>query len=78
MTYAETETLDEEVIDTPNSLASILEPATALAAAQRMQQWYQGTPQGVAHSQFGRDGRRFEGRLNGSLDDEHGPDVGAV
>ena len=43
--------------DTPNSLGGILEPDAALAAARRMQRWYQ-TPQGVAQSMFGRDGRR--------------------
>lgn len=49
--------------DTPNSLPGILEPEAALAAARRMQRWYKSTPQGVAHSMFGRDGRRIEGRL---------------
>lgn len=48
--------------DTPFSLAAILEPDAALAAARRMQRWYQTTPQGLAHSIFGRDGRRIEGR----------------
>lgn len=48
--------------DTPFSLAAILEPDAALAAARRMQRWYQTTPQGLAHSIFGRDGRRVEGR----------------
>ena len=47
----------------PNSLAGILDPEEALAAARRMQRWYKSTPQGVAHSMFGRDGRRVEGRL---------------
>jgi hypothetical protein len=48
--------------DAPFSLAAILEPDAALAAARRMQRWYQTTPQGLAHSMFGRDGRRVEGR----------------
>ena len=50
--------------DAPNSLGAILEPDAALAAARRMQRWYQ-TPQGVGHSMFGRDGRRVDGRLQG-------------
>ena len=54
--------------DVPNSFGAILEPNAALAAARRMQQWYQ-TPQGVAHSMFGRDGRRVDGRLNTSAAD---------
>jgi hypothetical protein len=58
--------------DAPNSLGAILEPDAALAAARRMQRWYQ-TPQGVAHSMFGRDGRRVDGRLNtGPVEREHG------
>jgi hypothetical protein len=28
-----------------------------------MQRWYRSTPQGAAHSQFGRDGRRVEARM---------------
>lgn len=47
----------------PHSLCSILDPSDALAAAQRMQRWYQSSPQGPAQSLFGRDGRRVEGRL---------------
>jgi hypothetical protein len=46
----------------PCSLTGILEPDAALAAARRLQRWYQSTPQGAAHSLFGRDGRRVEGR----------------
>ena len=42
----------------------------ALAAARRMQRWYQSTPQGAAHSLFGRDGRRVEGRLEVELADD--------
>jgi hypothetical protein len=58
--------------DAPNSLGAILEPDAALAAARRMQRWYQ-TPQGVAHSMFGRDGRRVDGRLNtGPVEREDG------
>lgn len=49
--------------ETPSSLAGILEPQAALAAADRMQRWYKTNPQGVAHSLFGRDGRRVEGRI---------------
>ncbi len=49
--------------DTPNSLPGILDPEDALAAARRMQRWYKSTPQGAAHSLFGRDGRRVEGRI---------------
>lgn len=56
--------------DAPNSLDAILEPDVALAAARRMQRWYQ-TPQGVAHSMFGRDGRRVDGRLQSATVD-HG------
>jgi hypothetical protein len=56
---------DVDVIDhLPCSLTAILEPDAALAAAQRMQRWYQSTPQGAAHSLFGRDGRRVEARLD--------------
>ncbi len=47
----------------PNTLTAILNPQEALEAAQRMQRWYRSTAQGVAHSIFGRDGRRIEGRL---------------
>jgi hypothetical protein len=47
----------------PHSLCAILDPSDALAAAQRMQRWYQSSPQGPAQSLFGRDGRRVEGRL---------------
>jgi hypothetical protein len=46
----------------PHSLTAILDPAAALAAAQRMQRFYQSA-QGSHHTQFGRDGRRVEGRL---------------
>ena len=46
----------------PHSLTAILDPAAALAAAQRMQRFYQSA-QGAHHTQFGRDGRRVEGRL---------------
>jgi len=53
----------ESLIETPSTLASILNPTDALEAAQRMQRWYRTTAQGVAHSIFGRDGRRVEGRL---------------
>jgi hypothetical protein len=52
----------QEFVDAPNSLNAILDPADALAAAQRMQRWYQSTAQGIAHSVFGRDGRRIDGR----------------
>ncbi len=63
--------------DVPNSLGAILEPDAALAAARRMQRWYQ-TPQGVAHSMFGRDGRRVDGRLNtGPVEREDGDLAGA-
>jgi len=63
--------------DVPNSLGAILEPDAALAAARRMQRWYQ-TPQGVAHSMFGRDGRRVDGRLNtGPADRDDGAAVEA-
>jgi len=55
------EQCESEVL-APSSLTAILEPSDALAAAQRMQRWYQ-TAQGAAHSLFGRDGRRVEGRL---------------
>lgn len=47
----------------PCSLTEILEPTQALAAAQRLQRWYRSTPQGAAHSQFGRDGRRIDARM---------------
>lgn len=54
---------DEEACsELPYSLTGILEPDAALAAARRLQRWYQSTPQGAAHSLFGRDGRRVEGR----------------
>lgn len=55
----------QEAKDTvlPNTLTAILNPQDALEAAQRMQRWYRSTAQGVAHSVFGRDGRRIEGRL---------------
>jgi hypothetical protein len=56
MEHEEVDVLDR----TPSSLAGILEPDAALAAAQRMQRWYQSNPQGAAHSLFGRDGRRVE------------------
>lgn len=58
--------LDLEPISTteaPNTLTAILNPTDALEAAQRMQRWYRTTAQGIAHSIFGRDGRRVEGRL---------------
>jgi len=57
---------DLEVTETPevpSTLATILNPTDALEAAQRMQRWYRTTAQGIAHSIFGRDGRRVEGRL---------------
>lgn len=58
------EQLDTELaVQAPSSLAAILEPSEALAAAQRMQRWYRSTPQGGVHSQFGRDGRRVDARL---------------
>ena len=58
------EQLDTEIaVQAPSSLAAILEPSEALAAAQRMQRWYRSTPQGTVHSLFGRDGRRVDGRL---------------
>ena len=60
--------------DAPNSLGGILEPDAALAAARRMQRWYQ-TPQGVAQSMFGRDGRRVEGRLHTASIDRAEPDA---
>jgi hypothetical protein len=60
--------------DAPNSLGGILEPDAALAAARRMQRWYQ-TPQGVSHSMFGRDGRRVEGRLHAASVDRAEPDA---
>jgi hypothetical protein len=57
------EQLDTELdAQAPSSLAAILEPAEALAAAQRMQRWYRSSPQGAVHSQFGRDGRRVDAR----------------
>jgi hypothetical protein len=53
-----------EVIDrTPSSLAGILEPEAAIAAAQRMQRWYQSMPQCASLTLFGRDGRRVEVRM---------------
>lgn len=60
--------------DAPNSLGAILEPDAALAAARRMQRWYQ-TPQGVAHSMFGRDGRRVDGRLQTAAIDRTEPEA---
>jgi hypothetical protein len=48
--------------DVPSTLTAILDPAEALAAAQRMQRWYRSTPQGTKHSHFGRDGRKIEAR----------------
>jgi len=57
---------DLELIETtevPSTLSAILNPTDALEAAQRMQRWYRTTAQGIAHSIFGRDGRRVEGRL---------------
>lgn len=53
----------ESLAETPSTLASILYPSDALEAAQRMQRWYRTTAQGIAHSIFGRDGRRVEGRF---------------
>ena len=53
---------DLEVIDAPSTLAGILQPDAALAAAQRLQRRYQTNAPG-ANSLFGRDGRRVEGRL---------------
>jgi hypothetical protein len=50
------------VIDPPSTLAGILQPDAALAAAQRLQRRYQANIPG-ANSLFGRDGRRVEGRL---------------
>jgi hypothetical protein len=60
-------------VDLPCSLTGILEPDEALAAAQRMQRWYRTTPQGAAHSFFGRDGRKIEGRymLESSSDEDY-------
>jgi hypothetical protein len=58
--------LDLELTETPevpSTLSAILNPIEALEAAQRMQRWYRTTSQGIAHSIFGRDGRRVEGRL---------------
>jgi hypothetical protein len=60
--------------DVPNSLGAILDPDAALAAARRMQRWYQ-TPQGVAHSMFGRDGRRVDGRLQTASIDRTEPEA---
>jgi hypothetical protein len=57
------ESLEQQDALLPNTLAAILNPQEALEAAQRMQRWYRSTAQGVAHSIFGRDGRRIEGRL---------------
>jgi len=53
---------EESQRDVPSSLTAILDPAEALAAAQRMQRWYRSTPQGTSHSHFGRDGRKIEAR----------------
>ena len=53
--------------EAPNSLPGILDPEAALEAARRMQRWYQSNPQGSAHSLFGRDGRRVEGRIEVEL-----------
>ncbi|MFZ4757080.1 MAG: hypothetical protein ACOYLX_02790 [Burkholderiaceae bacterium] len=53
---------EDEPAEVPNSLTAILDPAEALAAARRMQRWYQSSPQGASHSLFGRDGCRVEGR----------------
>ena len=53
---------DEAQRNVPSSLTAILDPADALAAAQRMQRWYRSTPQGTSHSHFGRDGRKIEAR----------------
>jgi len=52
-----------ETANIPSTLTAILDPRDALEAAQRMQRWYRTTSQGIAHSIFGRDGRRIEGRL---------------
>ena len=69
MNAPEFDTEDTVAAEMPNSLVMLLEPTAALEAARRMQQWYQTTPQGAAHSLFGRDGRRVEGRLRASLGD---------
>ena len=69
MNTSELDTYDSATAELPNSLVMLLEPTAALEAARRMQQWYQTTPQGAAHSLFGRDGRRVEGRLRASLGD---------
>lgn len=78
MEHAEIETPDIAVTDAPNSLGMLLDPAAALEAARRMQHWYQSTPQGAAHSLFGRDGRRVEGRPRTVLDDEYDADAEAA
>lgn len=52
----------EAIQDLPSTLTGILDPADALAAARRMQSWYRTTPQGTAHSHFGRDGRKIDRR----------------
>ena len=72
MDHIEMNTVQSAIVltEAPNSLEAILAPDAALAAARRMQRWYQ-TPQGVAHSMFGRDGRRVDGRLQSGTDD-HG------
>ena len=77
MEHAEIETLDP-VTESPNSLGMMLDPAAALEAARRMQHWYQSTPQGVAHSLFGRDGRRVEGRLRSTQDDDYDAETEAA
>jgi hypothetical protein len=53
--------------EAPHSLPGILDPEAALEAARRMQRWYRWNPQGWAHSLFGRDGRRVEGRIEVEL-----------
>ena len=52
----------EAIQDMPSSLTGILDPAEAIEAAHRMQRWYRSTPQGSAHSHFGRDGRKVDSR----------------
>ncbi|MFM1989583.1 MAG: hypothetical protein RJA99_2540 [Pseudomonadota bacterium] len=74
MEHAEIETPVIAAADAPNSLGMLLDPAAALEAARRMQHWYQSTPQGAAHSLFGRDGRRVEGRPRIAQDDESDTD----
>lgn len=72
MEHAETEQIQTPSVaaEAPNSLNAILDPAAALEAAHRMQRWYQTTPQGAAHTMFGRDGRRVQGRPGASVDEQ--------